>query len=185
VLVLGLITIWFQNRGIGEEEIVMGSIPRRLTNAGLAIWWYAKQVFAPVRLMAVYPRWRFDSPTPLEWLPLIAVMAVIVLLWFWRTPVGRAVFFAFVYFIVALLPVLGFVRVAYMRSGTLVADHSQYFADISLIALFCAGMAWLWNSQRRSIRITTEVVVLLLLGAMGSYTRARANVFGARKHSGG
>ena len=58
-LILGLVTIWFQNRGIGEEEIVLGPLSRRLTNAGLAVWWYAKQIFLPVRLMAVYPRWRF------------------------------------------------------------------------------------------------------------------------------
>src|SRR4029453_8180423 len=31
-IVLGLITIWFQNRGIGEEEIILGPFTRRLTN---------------------------------------------------------------------------------------------------------------------------------------------------------
>src|SRR5207253_3150261 len=54
---VGLITIWFQNRGIGEEEVVIGSFPRRLVNAGLAIWWYAGKVCLPTRLMAIYPRW--------------------------------------------------------------------------------------------------------------------------------
>src|SRR5438874_5976048 len=46
-IVLGLVTMWFQNRGIGEEEIVIGSLPRRFVNAGMAVWWYAGHLFAP------------------------------------------------------------------------------------------------------------------------------------------
>jgi protein O-mannosyl-transferase len=173
-IVFGLITIWFQNRGIGEEEIILGPVTRRLTNAGMAIWWYAKQVFAPVRLMAVYPQWRFDSPAFVDWLPLIALVGGLLLLWrqHWR-----GLLFALAYFIVALLPVMGIVRMAYVRSGALVADHLQYFADISLIALFSAGIARLWLTGRREIRIITATIILLLLGAMGTYTWARAGVY--------
>ncbi len=173
-LVFGLITIWFQNRGIGEEEIVLGSFTRRLTNAGMAIWWYAKQVFAPARLMAVYPQWRFESPALLEWLPLIALTGGLLLLWRRHC---RGILFAFAYFIIALLPVIGIVRMSYARSGSLVADHLQYFADISLIALFSAGVARLWLTRRREIRIATGTIILVLLGVMGSYTWARAGVY--------
>jgi Flp pilus assembly protein TadD len=173
-IVFGLITIWFQNRGIGEEEIVLGSFTRRLTNAGMAIWWYAKQVFAPVRLMAVYPQWRFDPPSLAEWLPLIALAGALLL--FWRRH-SRGLLFAFAYFIVALLPVTGIVRMSYARSGALVADHLQYFADISLIALFSAGVACLWSIGRRGTRIATGTIIVVLLGLMGSYTWARAGVY--------
>jgi protein O-mannosyl-transferase len=173
-VVFGLITIWFQNRGIGEEEIILGPFTRRLANAGMAVWWYAKQVFAPVRLMAVYPQWRFDSPSLAEWLPLIAIIGSLLLLW-WRH--SRGLLFAFAYFIIALLPVIGFVRMLYPRSGALVADHLQYFADISLIALFSAGVARLWSTGRREIRIATATIILVLIGLMGSYTWARAGVY--------
>ena len=152
-IVLGLITIWFQNRGIGEEEIILGPFTRRLTNAGMAIWWYAKQVFAPVRLMAVYPQWRFDPPALADWLPLIALTGVTAAA-LAATCFG-GLLFAFAYFIIALLPVIGIVRMLYARSGALVADHLQYFADISLIALFSAGVARLWSTGRREIRIAT------------------------------
>jgi Flp pilus assembly protein TadD len=173
-IVLGLITIWFQNRGIGEEEIILGPFTRRLVNAGIAIWWYAKQVFAPIRLMAVYPQWRFDSPALVEWLPLIALIGG--LLFLWRRHY-RGFLFALAYFIIALLPVIGIVRLSYVRSGALVADHLQYFADISLIALFSAGVAHLWSTGRREIRIATGTVTLVLLGLMGAYTWARAGVY--------
>ena len=173
-LVFGLITIWFQNRGIGEEEIVLGPFTRRLANAGMAIWWYARQVFAPVRLMVVYPQWRFDPPALVEWLPLIAIIGALLLLWRRHY---RGLLFAFAYFIIALLPVIGFVRMLYARSGSLVADHLQYFADISLIALFSAGVARVWSTGRREIRIATATIILILIGLMGSYTWARAGVY--------
>ena len=173
-IVFGLITIWFQNRGIGEEEIILGPFTRRLANAGIAIWWYAKQVFAPIRLMAVYPQWRFDPPALIEWLPLIAIVGALLLLWQRQF---RGLLFAVAYFIVALLPVIGIVRMSYARSGSLVADHLQYFADISLIALFSAGVARLWSTGRRQIRIATASIILVLLAFMGSYTWARAEVY--------
>src|SRR5437879_13359360 len=136
-IVLGLVTMWFQNRGIGEEEIVIGSLPRRFLNAAMAIWWYAGHLFAPVRLMAIYKNWRFDSPRILEWLPLIALIGVLAGLWHWRNRGTRGAFLAIACFVLALLPSVGLVRMAYVRSGTLVADPLQYFADVPLLCVFC------------------------------------------------
>ncbi len=176
-IVLGLVTMWFQNRGIGEEEIVIGLLPRRLVNAAMATWWYAGHLFVPVRLMAIYPNWRFDSPRVLEWLPLIALIGVLAGLWHWRNRGTRGAFFAVAGFVVALLPVLGLVRMAYVRSGTLVADHHQYFADVPLLALFCAGVAYAWNQRQRATKIAIATIVTLLVAAMGTYAFARAEVY--------
>src|SRR6059058_3293296 len=166
-IVFGLVTMWFQNRGIGEEEIVIGSLSRRLVNAEMAIWWYAAHLFAPVRLMAIYPNCQFDSPQVLEWLPLIGLIAILAGLWHWRNRGTRGAFFAVGCFVVSLLPALGLVRMAYVRSGTLVADHLQYFADVPLLALFSAGVAYAWNHQQRITKIATATIVTLLVGAMG------------------
>jgi protein O-mannosyl-transferase len=175
--VLGGITIWFQNRGISGEDIVIGSFARRLVNAGMAIWWYAGKVFLPARLMTIYPQWRFDSPHPLEWLPLIALLGLMALLWGRRNHGARGSLFAMAYFIVALLPVVGFVRMAYVRSGTLVADHLQYFADVSLIALVGAAVSAVSVRSQRSVKAGMAFALTLLLLAMGGYTYARAAVF--------
>ena len=176
-IVLGLVTLWFQSRGIGEEEIVIGSLPRRIVNAATAIWWYAGHLFVPVRLMAIYPNWRFDSPLVFEWLPLIALIGVLTALWHWRNRETRGAFFAVACFVVALLPVLGLVRMAYVRSGTLVADHLQYFADVPLLALFCAGVAYAWNQRQRAVKFATATIVMLLVGAMGTYAFGRTEVY--------
>ena len=174
--VFSLITIWFQNRGIGEEEIIIGSVARRFVNAGMAVWWYAGKVFLPARLMAIYPRWRFDSPDLSEWLPLIALVLLIGLLWFFRNRGLRGGFVAAGYFVVALLPVIGLVRMAYLRSGTLVADHLQYFADVSLIALVCAGVTMLANRGRRELKTAIAVISILSIGVMGVCAWQRTQV---------
>ena len=174
---LGLVTMWFQSRGIGEEEIVIGSLPRRFVNAAMAIWWYAGHLFAPVRLMAIYPNWRFDPPQVWEWLPLVVLLCVLAGLWHWWNHGTGGAFFAVACFIVALLPSLGLVRMAYVRSGTLVADHLQYFADVSLLALFCAGVAYAWNQRQRATKIATATIVTLLVGVMGTYAFDRTEVY--------
>jgi tetratricopeptide (TPR) repeat protein len=127
--------------------------------------------------MAIYPNWRFDSPRVLEWLPLIALIGILAGLWYWRNRGTRGALFAVACFIVALLPVLGLVRMAYVRSGTLVADHLQYFADVPLLALFSAGVAYAWNQRQRATKIATATVVTLLVAAMGTYAFSRAEVY--------
>jgi len=124
--------------------------------------------------MAVYPQWRFDPPALADWLPLLALIVAVLL--FWRRQ-ARGLLFAVAYFIIALLPVIGIVRLSYVRSGSLVADHLQYFADVSLIALFSAGVARLCSTRRAKIRIAIGTVVAILVAAMGSYTWARAEVY--------
>src|SRR5260370_34830278 len=143
----------------------------------MAVWWYAGKVFVPIRLMPIYPKWRFDSPRLEEWLPLIALLSLLVIIWLWRNRGTRDAFFALACFVVALLPTLGFVRMAYLRSGTLVADHFQYFADVSLLAFFSAGVAFVWGRPQRGTKIATIVVVTLLLGAMATYAFSRAEVY--------
>src|SRR5438477_3645851 len=176
-IVFGLVTMWFQNRGIGEEEIVIGSLSRRLVNAAMAIWRYAGHLFAPVRLMAIYPNWRFDSPSVLEWLPLIGLIAILAGLWHWLNRGTRGALLAIACFVVALLPALGLVRMAYVRSGTLAADHHQYFADVSLLALFSTGVAYVWRQRQRATKIATAAIVTLLVGAMGTYAFSRVEVY--------
>lgn len=176
-LVLGLVTIWIQNRDIGSEEIITGSLGRRVVNAGLAVWWYIAKVFFPVRLIAIYPPWRFDSPRPVEWLPLAGLIAMMVVLWRGRNGVMRGAFFALACFLITLLPVLGFVRMGYLRSGTLVSDHFQYFGIVALVSLFAAAVTMIWKRGRSVVRFATIALIIAVFGALGAYTNIRAAVF--------
>jgi hypothetical protein len=95
---------------------------------------------------------------------LVALVLLIGLFWFFRNRGLRGVFVAAGYFVVALLPVIGLVRMAYLRRGTLVADHLQYFADVSLIALVCAGVTMLANRGRRELKTAIAVICILSIG---------------------
>src|SRR5438045_7843629 len=142
----------------------------------MAVWWYAGKVFLPARLMAIYPRWRFDSPDLSEWLPLVALVLLFFLLCFFSNRVLRGVFVAAGYFVVALLPVIWLVSMAYLRSGTLVADHLQYFADVSLIALVCAGVTMLANRGRGELKTAIAVISILSIGVLGVCAWQRTQV---------
>lgn len=174
---LGLVTVAFQNRGLGGEEVMLGGMTRRFVNGGMALWWYIGKLVAPVRLMAVYPNWRFDGPRWFEWLPALGLGAVVGLMWLWRDRGARGPLIALSCFIVALGPVLGFVRMAYARSGTIVADHLQYHADVFLIALLSAGIGWWWMRSTRRARPLVVGAASVLLISMSIYTWSRAAVY--------
>ncbi len=173
---LGATTIWFH--GAVAEHIEMGGIARRFANAGSAVWWYTGKTFVPTELAAVYPPWRFDQPTAADFLPLAGLILVFLILWHFRLTVARHALFAFCTFGLLILPVLGFVTMAYARGGTLVADHLQYLANVPLIGGVAAGVAWLWQRRRSTAwRGGIAAAVIISLLAMCSYTWARATVY--------
>lgn len=147
-LVLGLVTIAYQHgRAIGAEAIPVGGLDSRTATAGLSILWYLRLIAWPVHLLPIYPRWEVDPPSAwqfLAWLPILGG-----LWWCWRHrdaagPAGwehwgRHALFAFGFFLLMLLPVLGFVTIAYMRI-TWAADHFIYLPMIGPLALLAAGL---------------------------------------------
>jgi tetratricopeptide (TPR) repeat protein len=92
---------------------------------------------------------------------------------FHRRGRGRGVFFAFSYFLVALLPILGLLKMSYMRAAW-VADHFQYLADIGVIALACAGGTLLWRRLSRQHRGAVTVVGTFVIGLLAVCTVVRA-----------
>jgi len=119
------------------------SWPQRLAAAGDAVWFYLGKLLWPDPLIAIYPRWQVDAGQWVSYLPLLAVIILFCILWLKRRSGGtgsRACFFAFAYFIVALLPVLGIVD-TFVSRYSLVFDHFQYLASIGPLALAGAELA--------------------------------------------
>jgi tetratricopeptide (TPR) repeat protein len=135
-LVLGLATIWFQqHKSIGSGEVVQPEdMASRVAAAGWIVWFYLFKLLLPAGLCVIYPRWSVAGSSALVFLPLALLIAVAAWLWTNRKSWGRAPLFALAYFVVTLLPVLGWVDMAFMRFS-LVADHLQYTAMIGVIAL--------------------------------------------------
>ena len=117
--------------------------PQRLAAAGDAVWFYLGKLLWPDPLITIYPRWQIDAGQWISYLPLLAVILLFSILWLKLRSDGagsRACFFAFGYFMTALLPVLGLVDTFIFRYS-LVFDHFQYLASMGPLALAGAALA--------------------------------------------
>src|SRR5208337_608248 len=119
---LGLATMWFQkHNGIGAALVRPEGFCSRLAAAGWIVWFYLFKLLLPAGLCVIYPRWEVDGASGFAFAPPALLIAGLALLWLRRKSWGRAPLFALAYFVIMLLPVLGFVDVAFMRFS-LVAD---------------------------------------------------------------
>lgn len=166
-LALGLATVWFQHhRAIAEDVIRETSLWRRIGDAGLAIWFYFYKAIFPVQLSFVYPEWKTSAGSILPALAWLALAFCCAFFWWKRRSWGRHLLFSFGYFILMLLPTLGFLNI-YFHRYSLVADHWQYFALPGIIALLVSAGAYFFKSYLRAQPIwmwTAGIFVVALLG---------------------
>ena len=139
------LAIWTQTLqpGILIDPQWVRPLPQRLATAGDAVWFYLGKLLWPDPLITIYPRWQVDAGQWVSYLPLLAVIVTFSVLWLKCRSggaVSRACFFAFAYFLAALLPVLGLID-SFISRYSLVFDHFQYLAGIGPLALAGAGLA--------------------------------------------
>jgi tetratricopeptide (TPR) repeat protein len=144
---LAIVNVWFQTHGSGEVLRIAGFLERVL-GAGGVLWFYLYKALFPIDLAFVYPQWHIAAGNPLWWLPLLAALMVTAVLWRYKATWSRPFLFAWGFFCVALLPVMGFTDVGFMKYS-LVADHYQHIAIIGMIALVSAGWSK-WHRLGRS-----------------------------------
>jgi Flp pilus assembly protein TadD len=166
---LGLITVYFQNNGQGDNPVELGGPVTRLIGAGTAVFFYLGKFILPVNLLPIYPRWTLDSPSLLQILAVPAIAALLFGLWTQRGGWGRHALFGFGFFLLNLLPVLGLVKMKYMGISW-VSDHFAYVPMIGLIGLIVVGLGLLHERLSSfphlvgvgTISIVTVIVLLLL-----------------------
>jgi protein O-mannosyl-transferase len=141
-------SVWFQyNRAIKGTVVRTEDMFSKVATAGAAVWFYIYKALIPLDLSMVYTRWNVkpstEYPESLFWFaPGLALIALAV--WMWsqrRRPWVRPVAFAGVYFVLCLLPVLGFFDI-YFMIYSFVADHWQHLAIIGIITLVVGVGAW-------------------------------------------
>ncbi len=108
--------------------------------ASAVIWFYFAKAIWPTNLSFDYGLWKIDPLDARWWLPLVAALALTWGLWRFRRSGSRAALFAWGYFCIALLPVMGFAEVGFMRYSP-VSNHYAHLALIGLAALAGAGLA--------------------------------------------
>jgi len=174
-LATGASSLWTQGLQLAKanEAQEIRNWPERLVTAGDAVWFYLGKLLGPHPLLAVYPRWQIDAGQWFSYLPLMAAIVVLFVLWLNRESPCRRLFFAFAYFLVALLPALGLVNMGFFRHS-FVADHFQYLADVGPLALAGAGVVWLSDFvlPGKTWLVTTLGAGLLLVLGLLSWQQA-------------
>jgi protein O-mannosyl-transferase len=163
---LVLVDVWFQRHGSGVVIRQAGPV-ERLLGAAAAAWFYLGKALWPVGLSFVYPQWTIRAGDPAWWLPLAAAVLATVVLWRSRASAwGRALLFAWAYFIAALLPVMGFVDVYFMKYS-LVADHYQHLALLGVAGVVAAA----WE------RVNSRAAAVALVAALAVLTFRQASLY--------
>ena len=121
------------------DSFALGGVASRIAGAGLDLGFYFGRFFLPLDPLPNYPRWTIDPPTAAQFLPWLAMAVAFCWLWRRRAGWGRHVLFGLGFFVINLLPVLGFAKGSYFQIAW-VADHFAYLAMIGLIGLVTAAM---------------------------------------------
>jgi len=138
-LALSVVAISIQHKALHTGAPVSPDrLLARLIGGGWALWFYLEKILLPANLTMIYQRWKINPGNALCYAPFFLFAAMIVLFWWNRRGWGRPWLFAFGYFVIALSPVLGFFNMAFY-SNSQVADHLQYLAMPSILALIAAA----------------------------------------------
>jgi tetratricopeptide (TPR) repeat protein len=151
-----------------EQGRVWGADPRptlnlleRLLLASRAFWAYLGHLLWPANLIFTYPAWIVNARAPLEYLPLLALVALLTLLWRQRHRWGRGPFAAVLYFFIAA-PALILFQTMYMMRYTPIADHWQYFGSPALFALAASAAGASAATHRRTTAALAAAITILL-----------------------
>jgi protein O-mannosyl-transferase len=175
-LALGLITMWFERHQTAWHIVRDDSFWSRLAGAGWAVWFYLYKALLPLNLVAIYPLWRVDATRAWSYVPGLLVVAGFLLCWRYRRSWGNAWLLCAGYFVVMLLPVLGFVNIGFM-AFSLVADHWQYFAIIAPLALLAEGISKLHAPAAAAKAQSGRLAAAVLVAGLGVLTWRQCAVY--------
>ncbi len=157
--VLAAVNVWFQTHGSGVVIRPVSGLDRLLGAAGI-VWFYLWKAVVPTRLLFIYPQWQISAHALGWWLPLLAAAALTTILW----RKSRPAFYAWGYFCVMLVPVLGFTDTAFMEY-TPVANHYAHLALIGVVGLAATGWAR-WERTQRASAFAAAAIVIAILGGL-------------------
>jgi tetratricopeptide (TPR) repeat protein len=177
---LGLMTLWFQHhRAMGNWTLPLGGPASRIVSAGLALAFYLGKCVLPIGLLPIYPQWSLRPHSLLLLLPWPALAALIAWLWTKRSTWGAPALLGLGFFILNLLPVLGFVPMAYLHISW-VADHFAYVSMLGVIGLGVVAAGRLASGLEplsTAVRLISIGAAVLGVALLASESRAYAEWF--------
>jgi tetratricopeptide (TPR) repeat protein len=170
----GLVTAWVEYHVIGARGTDFSlTILQRCVVAGRVFWFYIAKLIWPAGLTFIYPRWTITTD---NWQQLFPAAAAIALGGLCLAVAGRtrAPLAAWMFFVVTLSPVLGFLNV-YPFRFSFVADHFQYLASLALIVPMTAVIMLL--AARAGPRFISQAAGVALAGVLGILTWHQAKLY--------
>src|ERR1700677_2120252 len=125
-LVLAYVTLWagqvYAQTGDDSADDradtpVIGGLAARVALAGTTLAFYLWRWFWPFWNVPVYPQWKIDPPTLLNWVPWILCAIFVGWLWQRRQKWSRHVLLGFGFFALFLLPFSGLKSISYMKAS--------------------------------------------------------------------
>jgi cytochrome c-type biogenesis protein CcmH/NrfG len=176
-IILGLVTLYFQHgRAIGNEPIPIGGLDSRFAIAGMAIFFYLSKILWPALLLPIYPQWNANPPELVQFLPWSVLSGGLVVFWIRRKTWGRHALLGMGFYLIMLLPVLGFVAMSYMRVGW-VADHFLYIPMIGIVALVVAVGFRASDLAGKKWRPLFGVLAALVVGGLAVWSHRYAGIW--------
>lgn len=174
---LGLVTIRFlHSHAIERPNVSMEGIFSTLALGAQSMAFYFTKFFLPIGLMPMYPKWVIDPPTLIQFLPWLILGVALGWLWTKRMTWGRHALLGLGFFLIMLIPFIGFVPGSYMEF-TWVMDHLLYIPIVGLIGLVVAGMEQMSGQLPVVIRSVGAVMVVGVIGLLAWGSRDYAKLY--------
>jgi tetratricopeptide (TPR) repeat protein len=173
---MGTFVSWFERKWIGAEGVGFDfSFPERALLAGRIFWFYLSKLLWPADLVFYYPRW--DVSAEAKWWVgwTMALVGMTALLWVTRNR-ARGLLAGWLLYLGGLAPFLGFFNAFYFNFS-FVADHSQYLAATSLVAVFVGTFGVLLSATTPRLRWAAAAVSGVLITVLAVLSNRQAALY--------
>jgi Flp pilus assembly protein TadD len=173
-IVAGLLTL-SPPQALGATEIPAKTwdICSALASVGWSVLFLLGKSLLPIDLLPVYHGFSDISPGAADLFPWVALGGLFCLLWLARAGWARDVLFGLGFFLVNLVPVLGYI---FLKYSTMVwsMDHLLYLPVIGLIGLGVAGLGYLSSRLAVRWRVAGRMLVagVVMLTAWSAHAQA-------------
>ena len=193
-----LVTIWFQGKVIGygatsgfevtdtisktlrasfEETGNSPALGERILLTGQVYWFYFCKLIVPTKIAMVYATWKINAHHWAHYIPVLAMIAGITATFCYQKRLGRGPCAALAYIFLALLPVLGLVKMSY-HAYSWAANHLSYLAIPGVTAL---GASLAAHFPRKvphpASRFTSRIAILIIFAIFAATTWHRASLY--------
>jgi protein O-mannosyl-transferase len=174
-LIVSLLTIRYQSRAT-DYGLVPADLPFRIARAGAVMWIYLSGIFFPINLSPMFPQLHPNLRSPFVYLPAVLVAAMLGLFFWKRKSWGRPLLFAYGYYVLMLLPVLGFIWMA-LQQETPCADWWQYLAAPGMFACLAGGFVTASRAATKRTRLCLYALLYVVLALLFVQTWRRSATY--------